>query len=35
MKDAGTYALGHRPDYYRSIIDPAKTNQAWQQEGSR
>ena len=34
LMDAGTYALGHRPDYYRSIIDPAKTNQAWQQEGS-
>ena len=34
LMDAGTYALGHRPDYYRSIIDPAKTNQVWQQEGS-
>ncbi len=34
LMDAGTYALGHRPDYYRSIIDPTKTNQAWQQEGS-
>ena len=33
LMDAGTYALGHRPDYYQSIIDPAKTNQAWQQEG--
>ena len=34
LMDAGTYALGHRADYYRSIIDPAKINQAWQQEGS-
>ncbi|MES2466223.1 MAG: alpha/beta hydrolase [Verrucomicrobiota bacterium] len=34
LMDAGTYALGHRPDYYRGIIDPAKTNQAWQREGS-
>jgi len=34
LMDAGTYALGHSPDFYRGIIDPGKTNAAWQREGS-
>ena len=34
LMDAGTYALGHSPDYYRSVIDPAKSNEAWQRDGS-
>lgn len=34
LMDAGTYALGHSPDYYRSIIDPAKANENWQRDGS-
>lgn len=34
LTDAGTYALGHRPEYYRGIIDPDQTNPAWQHDGS-
>ena len=34
LVDAGTYALGHSPDYYRSVIDPARTNESWQRDGS-
>ncbi len=34
LMDAGTYALGHSPDYYRSLIDPQKLNPSWQRDGS-
>ena len=34
LMDAGTYALGHSPDYYRSVIDPAKANANWKRDGS-
>lgn len=34
LVDAGTYALGHSPNYYRSVMDPAKSNENWQRDGS-
>ncbi len=34
LTDPKTYALGHSPDYYRGIFDPAKTNPRWQQTAS-
>lgn len=34
LTDAGTYALGHSPNYYRSVFDPDNTNPAWQKNAS-
>ena len=34
LMDTGTYALGHSPDYYRSVFDAGKTNGTWQRDGS-